>query len=962
MHFRGSRARWLVVSGVLVVLLLSLAPLAWAGPARETVTAAVARREAARLVSRVSEATRANPRSGSAEPEWDGAFAGDPLLLHSVDGSPTSFLVPVLDDSGKAVSVVGVSAKTGEWSWYSDIRETRFPLVDASEATRKVTAFLRESGVSEVVPPPRARTAPDKNVYWFFELSGTRGVREVYLPAFFQGTPSTNLEPAPWEGVPEDSPPAEAGDPPERRSGTAAGAPPDGAVAGGLPLYPGGAPAAHDIPDVPHHYQETGYWCGPASMQMLFGYWGENVLQSEIASVVNARPSVGCYSNDLLRAGHFSSNSSAYADPYLRGYTPRPLGYGAAEAFWRNGSGLYSRRYSDLKELVSRNYPVLILTYYDSPPSSGHFRVVKGYDDSIGTFIVHDPWYSPPYQGPNVNFNQSYLVDTLWPYSNRWGMISAPWSVVVEKPLSVTRGQVFSITADIGYRGPSPFGGQFPCAAGSAVAVFQSGGDYELLSGPASQAVPGIGATGSSGSVSWTARALTSRSTSDIAVEARGYVSGSSYSYSSYSDWIGGVGIGPGEPPTTTRTWGHDSVGVPAGSTSWYLAEGCTNGGFETWVVVQNPGGDEAHVELTYMTPSGPVSGPRATLPANTRESFFVGDRVPDQWSVSTEVASDVPVIAERSVYGPGRQWGHDSIGAEEKSEEWYLAEGSTGGGLETWILVQNPNDSPAQVSLTYMTPSGPVNGQAATLAANSRKTFFAADVVPDQWSVSTKVTASRPVIAERSMYGPGRQWGHDSIGVTGPSTAWYLAEGCTNGGFETWVVVQNPNDVPAAVELTYMTPDGERPGPTVELAANTRRTFNASDDVPGEWEVSATVTSDLPVIAERAMYGSGRQWGHASIGVPSPGRNWYLAEGCTQNGFETWILVQNPNGSDADIEVTFMTPDGPVPGPSERIPPYSRTTYNAAYYVPATWEVSAKVTSDKPVIAERSMYGDPRR
>ncbi|NPV58268.1 MAG: CehA/McbA family metallohydrolase, partial [Actinobacteria bacterium] len=53
--------------------------------------------------------------------------------------------------------------------------------------------------------------------------------------------------------------------------------------------------------------------------------------------------------------------------------------------------------------------------------------------------------------------------------------------------------------------------------------------------------------------------------------------------------------------------------------TSWCLAEGCTQGGFETWVLVQNPGDAPARVSLTFMTENGPVEGPAAELPARTR-------------------------------------------------------------------------------------------------------------------------------------------------------------------------------------------------------------------------------------------------------------------------------------------------------------------------------------------------------
>jgi len=134
-------------------------------------------------------------------------------------------------------------------------------------------------------------------------------------------------------------------------------------------------------------------------------------------------------------------------------------------------------------------------------------------------------------------------------------------------------------------------------------------------------------------------------------------------------------------------------------------------------------------------------------------------------------------------------------------------------------------------------------------------------------------------------------------------------------------------------------------------------------DTVPGNWEVSTKVTSDLPVVAERAMYGGNRTWGHDSIGVSRPAATWYLAEGCTHSGFETWVLVQNPNIASAKIRISYMTSKGLVHGPSVTLPPSSRKTFNVAATVPDAWEVSTMIesTNGVPVIAERAMYGDQR-
>ena len=228
----------------------------------------------------------------------------------------------------------------------------------------------------------------------------------------------------------------------------------------------GAAGQAHEIPGVPYHKQQTNFWCGPASLEMVFDYWGEDISQIEIAKVSNANPAYGVYASELARAAHFSDMSTSVQDPLLSGYTGRSLGYAAATASWEQGSSLYETRYSDLKNIVASNYPVLVLTDYDEGLDSGHFRVVKGYDDRLGTFTVNDPWYSPqPYAGADVKFEQSFFVDRLWTYSDRWGLVTAPWTVAVRKPAYVSQGQEFTVTTQVNYPGIAPLDGEYAVAS-----------------------------------------------------------------------------------------------------------------------------------------------------------------------------------------------------------------------------------------------------------------------------------------------------------------------------------------------------------------------------------------------------------------------------------------------------------------------------------------------------------------
>jgi hypothetical protein len=178
---------------------------------------------------------------------------------------------------------------------------------------------------------------------------------------------------------------------------------------------------------------------------------------------------------------------------------------------------------------------------------------------------------------------------------------------------------------------------------------------------------------------------------------------------------------------------------------------------------VQNPNDEEVEVELRFHTGEGEVEGPVGALLPHSRRSYRVNEFV-TSYHVSTQVTSSGPVVCERSMYGNGWNWAHNSIGASVLDSTWHLAEGCTEGGMETFILVQNPNDEEVEVELTFRTESGEVQGPVKTLAASSRFTFNVGEFV-GSYNVSTMVEASGQVVCERAMYGGDRTWAHNSIG-----------------------------------------------------------------------------------------------------------------------------------------------------------------------------------------------------
>ena len=139
----------------------------------------------------------------------------------------------------------------------------------------------------------------------------------------------------------------------------------------------------------------------------------------------------------------------------------------------------------------------------------------------------------------------------------------------------------------------------------------------------------------------------------------------------------------------------------------------------------------------------------------------------------------------------------------------WYLAEGSTNGGMETYVLVQNPGATPVHVNIKFQTEAGeqviPAL-QGVEIPAASRSSFYVNDYVTT-YNVSTKVEATRRAGHLRALrLRRERPGATDSIGATVPATTWYLAEGSTDGGMETYVLVQNPGATPVHVNIKFQT------------------------------------------------------------------------------------------------------------------------------------------------------------
>jgi hypothetical protein len=222
----------------------------------------------------------------------------------------------------------------------------------------------------------------------------------------------------------------------------------------------------------------------------------------------------------------------------------------------------------------------------------------------------------------------------------------------------------------------------------------------------------------------------------------------------------------------------------------------------------------------------------------------------------------------------------------------------------------------------------------------------------------ATEVHAEAPIVVERTMYF-ANGGGHGTIGVKTPGKTWFMAEGDSRPGYDTWILLQNPNtDAVANVSVTFIKDDGTTQVAYYALDPRTRLSLFADTIVPNS-TFGARIDSDQQIIVERSLYVADGAGGHNSSAVQIPDTEWYLPEGTTRAPYREVIALLNPGTEMTQVDMLFTRSDGqPSVTQSFVLQPTSRLTVDVSKYVPDA-EVSTRVTADHPVVVERSMYWD---
>ena len=348
------------------------------------------------------------------------------------------------------------------------------------------------------------------------------------------------------------------------------------------------------------------------------------------------------------------------------------------------------------------------------------------------------------------------------------------------------------------------------------------------------------------------------------------------------------------------RTYGsHAETSLAGPAPRWYLAEGATHSGFDLFYLLQNPSDAPVDVRVRYLRPSAARLDKTYRLPARSRTNIWVDHETFEPGAVALLASTDVSaviesldgrgIIVERAMYhSPGGtmfQAGHESAGVTDLATRWYLAEGATGAFFDLYLLLANPSDRQADVTITYLLPDGTRLSRSLLVGPWQRSTIRVDGEAPElaATAVSSIVESTNavPIVVERSMWWPGDSgtWteAHNSPGTTGTGTAWAVADGAVAPGPDaraTYYLIANPSDTNALVKVTLLFEDGTPPlTTTMTVLANSRTSIDVGSTFAGAAGrrfgalIESLGATPVPIVVERAMYAdaAGEMWAAGS-------------------------------------------------------------------------------------------------
>lgn len=330
---------------------------------------------------------------------------------------------------------------------------------------------------------------------------------------------------------------------------------------------------------------------------------------------------------------------------------------------------------------------------------------------------------------------------------------------------------------------------------------------------------------------------------------------------------------------------GNDDVAVGpcarAAGRDWYFAGGTTVRGAQEWLTLFNPFGQDAIVNISFLTSSSrerPSETQALAVPRRSRVSIPVHELVLREERLATEVHSRIGrVVAERTLVFDGtdtRKGLAVSLGVHGPATRWWLPVGDAQSGTAQSISIANFSAHAAQVELTVtLADEVALEAQTINVSAESVERVELGDQVPigGAYSIELRATSGTPVVVEAfgTWAVPAPVTGVASTpGSASRAKRWAFTLGRPDDGTDAIISAINVSSRPVTVQLYAYTagdPNSPASAPARAVAPGERAEFRLSE-IGIRPDQVIVIEADGLIVVGRLILGGGAS---ISPGIP---------------------------------------------------------------------------------------------
>jgi len=332
----------------------------------------------------------------------------------------------------------------------------------------------------------------------------------------------------------------------------------------------------------------------------------------------------------------------------------------------------------------------------------------------------------------------------------------------------------------------------------------------------------------------------------------------------------------------------------------------------------------------------GPAEPPGGTPPEGSRNGE-------NRWAVLALLAVVVLVGLVLSFAFPVPETRTGSGGGDV--QQVWLCPDTPGGGKAgtSTVSIANLSDSDMTGSVDFVPGDGEAAPEAATISvpAKSRSVVNMAEKFKGRsGGVIVSLPPGAAAVAEQVNRTAEEPKGAAAFPcATSSSVQWLFASGSTKQGRDQALILMNPSQDSAIVDLSFVTEAGEeRPGKGsgVTLAPGSVQVLDVDKDLVLRRENVSTIvrTQRGRVVAAQRLSVAGAAGFGESLGTPDAGGTWYLTGGKNGGGQSQSLSILNATGDPSTYTVTLDPDQNQEPVPpllDQQIDPGGRANIDLA-------------------------------